>query len=178
MLTVCSESGIFYDMRRKHLNSHTLKLALAGVALLTLAAVACNGDDSSPLDGSPTPGASPDGGVTPVVTRAITPGSGNSPAEAIGTYIDANRLEGHPLDLSRQTECPIEPVQTVVAGTPTIVSRIGLGQFCIASKDWEPDKAITAIIDLPDTAESWEIKLEFDADSALWTIQDVEKTRG
>jgi hypothetical protein len=178
VLTVSSESGIFYDMRRTRLNSHTLKLALVGAALVTLAAVACNGDDSSPVDGSPSPGASPDGAVTPVVTRAITPGSGNSPAEAVGTYIDANALDGHQLDLSRETECPLEPVQTIVAGTPTIVSRIGLGQFCLASKDWEPDKAITVIVDLPDTAESWEMKLEFDADSALWTIQDVEKTRG
>jgi len=159
-----------YDMGRQRLKNHTLKLALAGVAI-TLAAVACNGDDSSPTDGSPSPDASPNAAFTPV----ITPGSGDSPVVAVASYIDANSLDGHELDLSRETECPLEPVQTVTAGTPTIVSRVGLGQFCLASKDWEPDKAITVIVDLPDTGESWEMKLEFEADVSMWKIKDIAK---
>ncbi len=144
------------------------------MALATLATVACNGDESSPADGSPSDGASPTTTFTPIVT----PGSGATPIQAVGTYIDANSLDGHPLDLSRNAECPLEPVQTVVAGTPTILSRLGLGQFCLAAKDYEPDKAITVIVDLPDTGESWEMKLEFQGDSSLWTIEDINKTRG
>ena len=158
-------------MRTQRLNNHPLKLALAALALVALAAVACNGDDSSPVGGSPSPDASPNAAFTPV----ITPGSGDSPAVAVASYIDANSLDGHELDLSRETECPLEPVQTVTAGTPTIVSRIGLGQFCLASKDFVPDKAITIIVDLPDTGERWEMKLEFDSEVSLWKIEDVKK---
>lgn len=147
-----------------------LRLVLAGMAFVALAAVACNGDDSPPDSGSPSADTSP--GV------AVTPGSGATPAVAVGTYIDAGRLDGHQLDLSRQTECPLGPVQTVTAGTPTIISRIGLGQFCLATKDWEPDKAITIIVDLPDTGEAWEMKLEFDSNVSLWNVRDVEKISG
>ena len=136
-----------------------------------MAAVACNGDDSSPVGGSPSPDASPNGAVTP----GVTPGSGDTPIVALGTYIDAGSLDGHQMDLSKQTECPLEPVQTVIAETPTILSRLSMGQFCIASKDWEPDKAITLIVDLPDTGEAWEMKLEFDPEVSLWKIEDVKK---
>ena len=156
-------------MQRRCLNNRALGLALAVLALVALAVAACNGD-SSPDGGSPSPGASP--------TAAITPGSGTSPAQAVATYIDANTLDGYELDLSKQTECPLEPAQTVVAGTPTIVSRVGLGQFCLAAKDWEPDKAITVIVDLPDSGESWEMKLEFDSETSLWTLKDVKKVSG
>ena len=170
---VTSKSSIFYDMRRQCLNNRALGLALAVLALVALAVAACNGD-SSPDGGSPSPGTTPNGGLTPV----ITPGSGASPAQAVGTYIDANTLDGYELDLSKQTECPLEPAQTVVAGTPTIVSRVGLGQFCLAAKDWEPDKAITVIVDLPDSGESWEMKLEFDSETSLWTLKHVKKISG
>ena len=150
-------------MQTQRLKSQMPTLALAALALVALAAVACNGngDDSSPADGSPS--------------TTVTPGSGDSPAVAVGTYIDANGLDGHKLDLSRQAECPLEPVQTVIAGTPTILSRLFMGQFCLASKDWEPDKAITIIVDLPDTGERWEMKLEFDSEVSLWNLLDVKK---
>ena len=51
---------------------------------------------------------------------------------ALGTYLDANGLDGHQLDLSRQADCPLEPVQTVIAGTPTIM---GGGAIVVGSGD-------------------------------------------
>ncbi len=161
-------------MIKQLLNSQIRRLALTALALVALAAVACNGDDSSPADGSPSPDSSPTASVTPV----ITPGTGESPLQAVGTLIEVNGLDGHRLDASRVAECPVEAIQTVVAGTPTIVSRLALNQFCLAAKDYEPDKAITVIADLPDTGEVWEMELEFDPDLALWKIQDVKKVSG
>ena len=133
--------------------NRTLALALAALALVALAAVACNGDDSSPADGSPS--------------ATVTPGSGDTPGVAVGTYIDAGRLDGHQLDIDRKTKCPLESVQTVTAGKPTIGSRVSLAQFCLASMDFVPDKSITILVDLPDTGESWEMKLEFDSEVSL-----------
>jgi hypothetical protein len=164
-------------MRTQRLNNHPLKLALAALTLVALAAVACNGDDSSPADGSPSSNASPspDGSPTAAVTPIITPGTGEV---AVGSLIEVNGLDGHRLDTSRVADCPAEAIQTVVAGTPTIESRLALNQFCIAAKDFEFDKAITVIVDLPDTGEVWEMELEFDADLALWKVQDVKKVSG
>jgi hypothetical protein len=161
-------------MRTQRLNNHPLKLALAALTLVALAAVACNGDDSSPADGSPSPDGSPTSAFTPVVT----PGTGEVPLQAVGNYIEIYGLDGHRLDTSRVADCPAEAIQTVVAGTPTIVSRLALNQFCLAAKDFEPDKAITVIVDLPDTGKSWEMKLEFDSEVSLWEIKDVKKVSG
>ncbi len=166
-----SKSGIFYDMRTQRLNSHMPKLAVAWVALVTLAAVACNGDESSPVSGSPSPGASPVADVTPVVT----PGSGADPIQAVATYIDVIGLDGHRLDNSRQAECPLEPVQTVTAGTPITMSTLYLAQFCLTSQDWQPEEATTIIVDLPDTGEAWEMKLELDSEVSLWKVEDINK---
>lgn len=151
-------------MRTQRLNNHPLKLALAVLALVALAAVACNGDDSSPADGSPS--------------AAVTAGSGDSPILAVATYIDSGHLDGHQLDINRKAECSLEPVQTVTAGTPTTLSRLYLAQFCLTSEDWFPDKATTIIVDLPDTGESWEMKLELDSEVSLWKVKDVKKVSG
>ncbi len=154
-------------MRIERLKNRTLHLALTAVALVALAAVACNGngggdrDDSSPTDGSPT--------------TNVTPGTGDTPGMAAGTYIQDIGLDGHFLDLSRQVECPLEPVQTVVAGNPTIISRIALGQFCLSTKVPEADKALTFLAQLPDTGETWEMNLEFDDEVSLWKVKDVKK---
>lgn len=153
------------------------RLALVALALMALAAVACNGDDSSPTGGSPSPHTSPEpspGTVTPDVTAD----AGETPAQAVATYIDTVGLDGQQLDLSRMADCPKDAVQTVVAETPTVVSRIALAQFCLALKNWEPDKAVTIIVDLPDSGESWEMRLEFDSDVSLWKIEDVKKVSG
>ena len=167
-------SGIFYSMGTLCLNSQILRLALAALTLMAVMAVACNGDDSEPDGGSPSPVGSP----RPSPNPSVTPGVGDSPAVAVGRYIDAYGLDGHQLDLSQEAQCPLEAVQTVTAGTATITSTIAMGQFCLASKDWVPDKAITVIIILPGTDEAWEMKLDFDNEISLWKVKDVEKTSG
>ena len=145
-------------MRMQRLKNHPLKLALAALALVALAAVACNGDDSSPADGSPS--------------------AGDTPIMAVANYIDSGHLDGYQLDINREADCTLEPVQTVTAGTPTTASRLYLAQFCLTSEDWFPDKATTIIVDLPDTGESWEIKLELDSEVSLWKVKDVKKVSG
>jgi hypothetical protein len=154
-------------MQTQHLNNRTLKLFLTAVALVALAAVACNGDDSSPAGGSPSPDASPNPAFTPV----ITPGSGLTAAQAVGTYIDANGLDGHQLDWTRQEECPLEEV----IGTPGVESRLYMAQFCLTPMNVVPEKTMTIVVDLPDTGETWEMKLEFDADISLWKVKEVDK---
>ena len=170
-MLITTRSGIFYSMRTQRLSTQISRLALAALALVALTAMACNGDDSEPVDGSPSPADSP----RPSPNPSVTPGAGDTPVTAVGTYIDTIGLDGNHLDLSSETECPLSEVQTVVAGTPTLISRISLYQYCLASKDWEPDKAITVIVDLPGSGESWEMKLDFDAEVSLWTVKDVSK---
>jgi hypothetical protein len=160
-------------MQTQRSNSNPLWLALAVVALLAAGAAACDGDDST-VD-SPSPVGSP--GITPVVT----PGSGVSPIQAVGTYVATNGLDGHALDLApeAQANCPIveaTPTSTDTPGTPTPVSRLFLGQFCITISDFEVEESATALVELPDTDEAWQMKLEFDNDDALWKVKDVDKT--
>lgn len=163
-------------MRSQNSNNRLFWLALAAGFLLVLGAAACDGDDSSP-SGPPSPVGSPE--ITPVVT----PGSGLSPIQAVGTYISANGLDGHPLDLSPEAraDCPLEEATAVpspVPGTLTPVTRLFLGQFCISLRDYEAEKSTTVVVELPGTDEVWEMKLEFDSDLALWKVHDVDKTSG
>ena len=143
-----------------------------------MAAVACNGDDSSPASGSPSPEASPNANatvtVTPIVTPIVTPGSGIQPVQAIITYIEANGLDGHQLDLASAADCPIQEM----LATPDVTSVLVLGQFCLTAKGVEPQRATTIVLELPDTGEMWEMKLEFDADVSLWKVKDVDKVSG
>lgn len=157
-------------MRTQRPSNHALKLALATLALVALAAVACNGDDSSPASGSPSPDASPDA----TVISTVTPGSGPQPIEAITSHIEANGLDGQKLSSTTRTDCPVEEA----LGTPGVTSTLALGQFCIIVKDVEIQKAMTVILELPDTGETWEMKLEFEADVSLWKIKDIDKISG
>ena len=179
-MPVTSKSGIFYDMLTQRLNNRTLMLALAGVALVALAAVACNGDDSRQPDASPNASATPSGSPSPdaspgaTVAPVVTPGSGPTPVQAVATYIDDDGLDGHRLDLTKQAECPLE----AVIETPTVTSRISLGQFCLTAMNVVPEKAMTIVLDLPETGDTWEMKLEFDADVSLWKVKDVDPVSG
>jgi hypothetical protein len=140
-------------------------VTLAAVALLTAGAVACNGDDSS--GDPPSPAGSP--GAT-TVTTTPTPGTGVQPINAILSYLQANSLDGHELDLDTETDCSRDTL-----ATPGVTSTVNLGQFCLTSKDVVPQESLTTIIQLPDTGETWEVKLEFDADVSLWMIKDIDK---
>jgi hypothetical protein len=166
------------------MNNQMPRLALTALAFVVLAAAACNGDnspsgdDSTPAGGSPSPEASPDVAVTPI----ITPGLGHSPTQAVGTYVAINGIDGHQLDTSGVVaDCPmVEPTVTTspIAGPPEMVSSIFLGQFCISIREYEAETSATAIVELPTTDESWEMMLEFDREVNLWKVEDVEKVSG
>lgn len=157
-------------------------LGVAAVAVVALAAVACDGSGSG---GSPSPDASPGG-----ATSVITPGSGTSPAQAVGTYIITNGLDGHKLDLNTLADCPLEdaPVTPELGETPSDeptpsgtvqqVSRASLSQFCLTLIDFLPEESVTIFVDLPETGEVWTMKLEFDSDDSLWKVKDVDKVSG
>ena len=164
-------------MRRQHLNNHALAAAVI-VAILAVAAMACGGDDASPSDATPSDG-SPTSDAT--VTSVITPGAGANPVLAVGTYVFEHGLDGHELsqDPEEHAECPPGgAVITTVPGTPTLVPRIFLGQFCLTPQDAAPESETTIILDLPDTGEAWEFKLEFDSEDSQWKVTDVDKISG
>lgn len=159
-------------------------MGVAALAVVALAAVACDGGGDSPS--SPTPA-----GATPV----ITPGSGISPAQAVGTYISAKGLDGHELELNTLADCPLEetPDTATPEGTPSdepasptptstpqiqLVSRAALGQFCLTIEDLQLEDSVTVIVELPDTGETWDMKLEWDSDASVWQVKDVEKVSG
>jgi hypothetical protein len=188
LLTV--KSGIFYYMETARSNSHGFKLALAAVALVALAAlaaIACNDDDSSPANGSPSPDASPDASPnaspdaspdaspSATTTGAITPVSGPLPIHAIINYLQNNGLDEHKLDLdlTEQTVCP----SSAQLETPEATSTLTLGQFCLIFIGADPEMVIT-IVELPDTDTAWEMNLEPDADASQWKVTDVDKIRG
>ena len=52
-MLVTAKSSIFYDIRKQSPDNLVLKLGLVALAVLALAAVACNGDGSPSADGSP-----------------------------------------------------------------------------------------------------------------------------
>lgn len=161
-------------MRRQHPSNHALKLTLAALALLGLTAVACNGDNSSPANGSPSPASgSPSPATSPVATPpgGFTPGTGYSPIQAVGTLLQLEGLEGHQIDASRLADCPVEEI----IGTPDLVGRFAVAQFCMIVKDLVPDESVTIILDLPDTGDTWDVRLEYDADTLLWEIKTLEK---
>lgn len=178
-------------MRRQRPSNRTRGLAQAVVVavLVVLAAVACNGDGTSPAGGSPAPDASPSPEASPseaspspdaspsadaTATPSIPPGSGRQPIDAITSYIAANGLDGQELSVTTREDCdPQGPL-----ATPGVTSTLALGQFCIIAKDLELEKAVTIVLDLPDTGETWEMKLEFDAETSLWEVKEVDKTSG
>jgi hypothetical protein len=163
---IAPQSSILYGMRTERPSNHALKLALATLALVALAAAACSGNNSSPASGSPSPGAS--------VVASVTPGSGVQPITAITSYISANGLDGQQLSPTTRSDCPVQEE----LATPGVSSTLAVGQFCLIAKDVEPEKAMTIVLQLPDTGESWEMKLEYNADVSLWEIKDVNKVNG
>lgn len=136
-------------------------LTLAALALVAVAAVACDGGDSSSPGDSASPQASPIG----------TPGTGAVPIQAVLSYIEAEILDGQAIDTTRKADCPLE--ETAVAGE--VNSRLSAGQFCLTTKDFVPDQSLTIIAELTDTGETWDMSLEFDSEAALWIVTDVEK---
>jgi hypothetical protein len=167
---IMSNSGIFYNMRMQCLNDQTFKLFLVAVAFVALAAIACNGSPAN--GGSPSTEASPVAGQTPLVKPS--PGSGYEPIQAILSYGETTGFDGLRLDANVQTDCPL----TDLLGTPGVASTMALGQFCVVFKDVAYQKATTAVLQLPDTGESWEMKLELDSEDSLWKVTSVNKVGG
>lgn len=160
-MPVTAKSSIFYGMRASGSNTRSARLALAAVvfaAVASLAVIACDGGDNRPA-------------VT--AEPNVTPGTGISPVEAVGTYITLNGLDGRGIDPTKLAECPLSDD---ILATPGIVSRFAIAQFCFTAKDLVPQESIVMTVELPETGEVWDFRVAYDIDSDTWTVTDIDKT--
>lgn len=154
---------------------------IAGIATCLLLLAACNGDGG---DGSPDG----NGGTgSPVPTTVITPGSGTSPIQALGTLINANGLDGHVLDFTKPVQCELtavpptptaEPEPDETPPTLSTVGRVSLGQFCVTVTDLVPEESTNVTIDIPGGDEVWQGHLTFDTSTGQWTVEKLDKVEG
>lgn len=154
-------------MLMQRLSDYQLKIALIGAAALVmiLALAACNSDGP---DRSGPPG--------PDETQVFEPGFGAGPVHALATYLDANDLDGHTLQTGMLADCMIRDfTRTPVTGTPPAMARVALGQFCIDVRDLVHDESARLVIQLPDTGETWEAAVRWDADGFRWELTDINR---
>jgi hypothetical protein len=135
-------------------------------------------------DGGGSNGDGPDDEGT--VAPSTTPGVGLSPAQAIGTLLALEGLDGHELDPSTIAECPLIPATPTPTPPPDetpeadeatpevpLASRAALNQFCLTVVDFQAEESAEVLIELPETGEAWTASLEYDSGSSLWSVHSV-----
>jgi hypothetical protein len=151
-------------------------IALAFLVPVLALALACKDGGGSNGDGG-------DGEET--AGPQTTPGVGLSPAQAIGTLLNAEGLDGHELDPSTVAECPVIPATPTPTPAPDetpegeatpevpLASRAALNQFCLTVVDFQPEESAEVLIELPETGEAWTASLEYDSDSSMWSVHSI-----
>ena len=127
-------------------------------------AAGCGNDDDDGSNGQASPnGATPSGSFTGTI------GEGESPAEAMGTILIFEGLDGHRLSEDLTAECPLEDVLE----TPGVISRSGMGQFCLTFIDFTSTDGGIAVVENMEDGGVWEFELS--VDDRHWKVENIEK---